>query len=342
MLPESPSSSTAIAHGAELLRAGRLVAFPTETVYGLGAHALDERAVARVFEAKGRPRFDPLIVHAADLEGIARLVVRLPPVAERLAARFWPGPLTLVLPKSALVPDLVTAGCPTVALRIPDHPVALELLRVAGIPVAAPSANLFGRISPTTAAHVADQLGDRIDLILDGGPCRVGVESTVLNLAGEVATLLRPGGTPLEEIERLIGRVQIGNSESLPPSSGLASPGTLPQHYAPRTPLFLQGASIHSATPSAGDCPGVRPTGSIGLLAFRAPTDAREFAVVEVLSRHGDLGEAAANFFAALRRLDEAGLEWIVAETFPEVGLGRALNDRLRRAAFRETGSAGG
>lgn len=322
MSPLVTASPAEIARAADRLRSGGLVAFPTETVYGLGANAFDERAVARVFEVKGRPHFDPLIVHVPEFDALLPLVAEVTSSARKLADRFWPGPLTLVLPKRPCVPDLVTAGCPTVAVRIPDHPTALELLRVAAVPVAAPSANLFGRISPTTAQHVQDQLGNAVDLILDGGPCRVGVESTVLQLGDEGPTLLRPGGVSLEEIEEVIGPVQIPATATSAASVGLLSPGTLPQHYAPRTPL-----TIGPAGTAAPDWPG-----PLGLLAFREPPEAAQYAAIEVLSRSGDLREAAAKFFAALRRLDAAGLAGIVAEPFPEHGLGRALNDRLRRA----------
>lgn len=318
-----------IARAAAILRDGGLVAFPTETVYGLGANALSERAVARVFEVKARPRFDPLIVHISSLEWLPRLTSEFPPLASLLANRFWPGPLTLVLPKTSTVPDLVTAGCPTVAIRVPDHPVALRLLRAVDLPIAAPSANPFGQISPTCAEHVREQLGSQIDLILDGGPCRVGVESTVLQITPQGPLLLRPGGTTLEEIEEMVGQVQLpGTSSTNVPVAGLVSPGTLARHYAPRTALVLR--KCETASVSEGE-PG--SSGRVGLLSLCGDEQNSEFAHVEVLSRTGDLREAAANLFAALRRLDAAGLDLIVAETFPEVGLGRALNDRLRRAA---------
>jgi L-threonylcarbamoyladenylate synthase len=329
-------SSGEISRAAEMLRAGGLVAFPTETVYGLGAHAFDERAVARIFDVKGRPRFDPLIVHVASREELARLVVDVPPAAWKLADRFWPGPLTLVLGKHADVPDLVTAGCPTVAVRIPDHEVALALLLAADLPVAAPSANLFGRISPTTAAHVLEQLGDSVDLILDGGPCRVGVESTVVQVTASGAVLLRPGGTPLEEIEAAIGKVTVPPALPVAENAALLSPGTLPQHYAPRTPLTLLGvAGDLSAVLDSQDGRTKSAPLRVGLLSFANPAVRESLAMIEVLSPSGDLCEAAANFFAALRRLDAGGLDLIVAEMFPEQGLGRALNDRLRRAAHR-------
>jgi len=318
-----------ISRAAAILRDGGLVAFPTETVYGLGANALSEPAVARVFEVKARPRFDPLIVHIARMDWIPRLTAEFSSVARRLTDRFWPGPLTLVLPKTAAVPDLVTAGGPTVAIRVPDHPVALELLRVVDLPIAAPSANPFGRISPTCAGHVRDQLGSQIDLILDGGPCRVGVESTVLQLTPQGPLLLRPGGTTLEEIEEVIGKVEVphawraGLAEQV-----LVSPGTLPRHYAPRTALALRAGETDSNWDDQ-----LGSSVRVGLLAFCPGDQTSRFAQVEVLSHTGDLREAAANFFEALRRLDAAGLDLIVADVFPEVGLGRALNDRLRRAA---------
>lgn len=314
---------------AAILRAGGLVAFATETVYGLGGLALDPRAAARIFEAKQRPRFDPLIVHVADRAQIAPLVSRVPDRFETLARRFWPGPLTLVVPKSALVPDLVTSGLPSVALRIPAHPLALELLARVGCPVAAPSANPFGRISPTCASHVADSLGDRIDYILDGGPCRVGLESTVLDLSGDRPLLLRPGGLPVEEIEQVVGPVErlssTRNESQVPSHAPLASPGLLDRHYAPTTPLVIV------ATPSR-DLPANR---RVGLLLPAPWSEPLPHAAVEVLGANGSLVEAAANFFAALRRLDALGLDTIEALPFPDEGLGRALNDRLRRAAHR-------
>ncbi len=323
------TSDLTITRAAEILHSGGLVAFPTETVYGLGANALDERAVARIFDVKSRPRFDPLIVHIADIDWIGRLADRFPSRARKLADRFWPGPLTLVLPKTTAVPDLVTAGCPTVALRIPRHPVAQALLRSADLPIAAPSANPFGRISPTSAAHVREQLGDAVDLIIDGGPCHIGIESTVVEVTEDRVVLHRFGGTTLEEIEGAVGEVIVsGPDQRRAGKSGMAAPGMLTQHYAPRTPLVLR--THEAATAAEYLTPGGART---GLLAFRERDETGLYAHVEILSPSGDLREAAANFFAALRRLDAAGLALIVAETFPETGLGRALNDRLRRAA---------
>ncbi len=306
---------------ASVLKLGGLVALPTETVYGLGANALDARAAARIFAAKERPFFDPLIVHLAEASWWPRVVLDFPPVAERLAREFWPGPLTLVLPKVAAIPDIVTAGLPSVAIRVPDHPLTREVLRLADVPVAAPSANLFGRLSPTTAEHVRQQLGDRVDLILDGGPCRVGVESTILQFHGDEVVCLRPGGVPLEEIERLIGpvgRFVPRDSDDERP----AAPGMLASHYAPRTKLTI-----------VEDVPVTPPSARAGLLVLKPTDRARGYSLIEVLSREGDLIEAASRFFQALHRLDQAGLDVILATPFPDEGLGLALNDRLRRAA---------
>ena len=317
---------TDVTHAACLLRDGKLVSFATETVYGLGANALDVNAVARVFAVKNRPHFDPLIVHIADRAWLSRLVTWWPETAERLAAKFWPGPLTLVLPKTLLVPDLVTSGLPSVAVRMPSHPLALELLRQANVPVAAPSANPFGQLSPTRSEHVADRLGDQIDYLLDGGPCSVGVESTVLLLEPDgIVRLLRPGGVALEEIEALIGSVSRPSNATID-AQAAPSPGMLPQHYAPRTPLVI-----------VDDVSKLDAFDRCGLLALQSHAAAHRFAAVEVLSPTGDLTEAAANFFAALRRLDAAQVEQIVVEPLPNRGLGVALNDRLRRAAYVRT-----
>ncbi len=306
---------------AVMLRRGGIVAFPTETVYGLGAMVFDEQAVARVFEAKQRPRFDPLIVHISGIEQLGLLVERVPEAARVLISRFWPGPLTLILPKAAGVPDLVTAGLPTVAVRMPRHPMALALIRQVGLPVAAPSANPFGRTSPTAAHHVRGPLGGRIDLVLDGGACSVGIESTILSLCGDPPVLLRPGGVAVEEIEALVGPVA-----RTPPlsSAPVSAPGMLPRHYAPRTPF-----QVWDGSETVCAHPGER----VGVLAFKKTFGAGPYAARQVLSEDGDLREAAANLFGALRRLDEQGLDRIVAEPVPNVGLGCAINDRLARAA---------
>ncbi len=317
ILPPTPE---AVREGARLLREGKLVAFPTETVYGLGADAFNPLAVARIFEVKNRPEFDPIIVHIADLAQLKELVTQVPEAAHRLIEKFWPGPLTLILPKTEKVPGIVTAGLPTVAVRMPAHPVALNLIRAADRPVAAPSANPFGYLSPTTAEHVLTQLDGKVDLILDGGPCPVGVESTVLDLTAEPPTVLRPGGLAVEDIEKVIGPVRVAAGAAGRPRS----PGQLSRHYSPRTPLVVFSGRNYPD-------PGGRRA---GLLLFRRPTQAPAgFAAVEWLSEAGDVREAAANLFAALHRLDQVGLDIIFAEAVPEVGLGRAIMDRLRKAA---------
>jgi L-threonylcarbamoyladenylate synthase len=294
------------------------VAFPTETVYGLGANAFDPRAVARVFEVKARPSFDPLIAHLAEVEGVSRVAVGADPRVARLAARFWPGPLTLVLPRQPSLPDLVTAGLDTVGVRVPDHPAARALILEAGTPLAAPSANPFGYVSPTTAAHVADQLGDRVDLILDGGPCRVGIESTILSLAVDPPLLLRPGGVAQEELESVLGQaLDVAGTPARP-----AAPGQLIRHYATRTRLLIL----------TGRASGP-PPGRVGLLAFAEAPAGATYAAVEILAPDRKGTTAAANLFAALRRLDALGLDLLLAEPCPEEGIGRAIMDRLRRCA---------
>ncbi len=310
-------TAQSVAEAARLLRDGKLVAFPTETVYGLGGDATNERAVAAIFEAKGRPEFNPLISHVLGPDEAKRFV-RWNDTADRLAARFWPGPLTLVLPRSAGSPIslLATAGLDTVAIRAPSHPVAQALIRAAGRPIAAPSANRSGAISPTRAEHVAESLGERVPLILDGGPCLVGVESTVLDLTGATPTLLRPGGATREAIEAVIGPIAV--SDAIPSGeSARKSPGQLESHYAPARPVRL-GASTVGADE--------------GLLAFGSNVPPGAMLTYN-LSPSGDLGEAAANLFAQMRLLDRPGIARIAVMPIPETGLGLAINDRLRRAA---------
>ncbi len=317
---------TDVSEAATILRQGGLVAFATETVYGLGGDARNVEAIAGIFEAKQRPHFDPLIVHLADPEQISSVVSHVPPVAQKLIDHFWPGPLTLVLPKQPDLPDLVTSGLPTVAVRVPNHPIARELIRLAGVPVAAPSANPFGRISPTTAQHVLDLLEDKIDAVLDGGPCTVGIESTVLecNDQGEVR-LLRPGGLTVEEIEAIVGPLA-GRAPTVldqhASAAAMPAPGMLAQHYAPRTPLRI-----------VEDWPQELIGEEVGILSLKPIANPERYGKVEVLSESGMLKEATANFFAAMRRLDESPVKLILAQRFPENGLGRALNDRLQRAA---------
>jgi L-threonylcarbamoyladenylate synthase len=313
----------AIHQAADIIQRGGIVAFPTETVYGLGADAFNPLAVARIFEVKRRPYFDPLIVHVANPSNVEKLVKETPSNAKKLIERFWPGPLTIVLIKEEKIPGIVTAGLPTLAIRMPNHPMALALIEESECPIAAPSANPFGYLSPTTAEHVRDQLGDQVDLVLDGGPCPVGVESTIVSFLGERPVLLRPGGVSLEEIESIIGRVEISAIEDRP-----SAPGMLPKHYAPRTPIVLDWSEKNLDRYRYKDK-------KIGLLLFQEPKDNRQYQSVEILSTNGDLREAAANLFAAIRRLDALDLDLIVAEPIPEAGLGRAIMDRLRRAASR-------
>ena len=306
------ASAEAIDRAATLLRAGRLVAFPTETVYGLGGDATNERAVAEIFAAKGRPRFNPLIVHVTSLAEAEGLAV-FNAASLRAAAQFWPGPLSLVLPRrsDSGVSLLASAGLDTIAIRVPAHPIVLTLLRETGRPIAAPSANRSGQVSPTEAAHVAEELGRDIALILDGGPTPVGLESTVLDLSGETPALLRPGAVTIEQLTGLLGPI------ATPTSGRVMSPGMLASHYAPSLPVRLAATEAR---------PGE------ALLAF-GPDAPPGFAQILWLSRSGDLAEAAANLFAMLRRLDRPSFTGIAVMPIPEHGLGRAINDRLRRAA---------
>lgn len=290
-----------IERAAALIRAGRLVAFPTETVYGLGANALDAQAVARIFSAKQRPRTSPVIVHVDSIEMARGLALEWPPAAETLARRYWPGPLTLVLAKQPCIPDIVTSGLPTVGLRMPAHPLALELIRAAGVPIAAPSANRFTGLSPTLAEHVARSLAD---FVLDGGPARVGIESTVLSLAGTPA-ILRPGVIPLPEIEALIGPLQT----AAPGPEGVhPAPGMHPRHYRPITPLYLISPQ---AEPPAGK-------GAWLKIGSGMPADPLAY---------------AAALYQKLHELDAQGLDWIAVEPPPDTPEWAGVLDRLRRAA---------
>lgn len=307
---------------AQLLRDGALVAFPTETVYGLGGDATNGLAVAGIYAAKGRPSFNPLISHVPDLAA-ARLHGVFEPLAELLAERFWPGPLTLVVPAvvGPVVSDLATAGLPTIALRVPGSDIARALLQRVGRPVVAPSANLSGHVSPTSAAHVLADLDGRIDAVIDGGPTLVGVESTVVAVAGGVATLLRPGGVTRAMLEAVLGGALAEASEAGQADPGRpASPGMLASHYAPNARVRLQAEVVH-----AGE----------GLLTFGGarPAGCENAALTVDLSENGDLAEAAANLFGALRRLDAAAVVAIAVVPLPEADLGEAINDRLRRAA---------
>lgn len=320
----SPSLHS-IREAADLLRRGGLVAFPTETVYGLGANALDAAAVARIYEAKGRPAYNPLIVHVVDRNAADRVVERWSNAAERLAEAFWPGPLTLVLPKKSVVPDSVTAGLPTVAVRVPSHPVAHALLAAADLPVAAPSANRSMMLSPTTAAHVARSLGPEVDLLLDAGPTPVGIESTVIDLTRDAPMLLRPGMISLTRLESVLGgpvaEVDAGRNGEAP----RASPGMLDRHYAPRAELVLapyeRTRSLIIEMAAAGRRVGallIGPAPAHGVIVQQMPSTADEY---------------AARLFDALHQLDDAGVDIIVAERVPQAPEWAGVRDRLERAA---------
>jgi L-threonylcarbamoyladenylate synthase len=311
----------AVESAVYLLSGGYPVALPTETVYGLAAWATNPSAVLRIFNVKDRPSFDPLIVHLPDpgwMDGVAAIPKGDRALVDKLVRKFWPGPLTLVLPKKDLIPDVVTSGLPTVAVRISAHPVFQAVIRSFGQPLAAPSANRFGRISPTTAQHVMEELGGKIHLIVDGGPATHGVESTVITLREESIWILRNGPITADDLRPFAETVAVATRGTLP-----NAPGQLKSHYAPQTPLRLLGM-------------GERPVGEVGrrvgLLAW-CGAEEHDFAAVEILSRKGDLKEAAATLFAKLRQLDHAKLDRIVAEPVPEKGLGIAINDRLRKAA---------
>jgi L-threonylcarbamoyladenylate synthase len=338
--PEAPDPA-GLTRAAECLRRGGLVAFPTETVYGLGVHALDRAAVRRLFAAKGRPADDPLIVHVSDLDRMHELVLEIPDAARQLAARFWPGPLTMVVPRSPRVPDEVTAGMPTVAIRVPAHPVARALLAAAGLPIAAPSANLFSRPSPTRASHVLDDLAGRIDLVVDGGPTQVGVESTVLDLSGDVPTILRPGAVSLDMLRAILPRVERRAADA-PASGAMPSPGLLERHYSPRAPLTVyDGADavvrlVHDA------CAALAQGQRLGIMAAdedrsalsEVARDGSRAAIAYLGSEH-DLTTVASRLYAAMRELDSSGVDRLLARGFPgEDGLAVAVRDRLRRAGI--------
>ena len=340
--PETPDSVTLL-RAAECLRGGGLVAFPTETVYGLGVHALDPVAVRRLFAAKGRPATDPLIVHIDDIGRMDALVTAIPDVARQLAARFWPGPLTMVLPRSSRVPDEVTAGLNTVAIRVPAHPVARALLAAAGIPVAAPSANLFSRPSPTRASHVLDDLSGRIDIVVDGGSTQVGVESTVLDVSGDVPTILRPGAVSLRMLRELLPCVE-QRSPDVSAAGAMPSPGLLERHYSPRAPLIVYDGESHETVARLvrDACTSLTAGLQVGIMAAdedRAALAAERLesrATVVYLGSERDLATVASRLYAAMRELDATGVARILTRNFPgDDGLAAALRDRLRRAGVR-------
>lgn len=309
--------ASSILKAVHLLKNGELVAFPTETVYGLGADAFNPYAVAKIFEVKGRPKFDPLIVHIDNKEWLSEIAIEIPESARKLIDRFWPGPMTLILKKSDIIPDIVTSGLPTVGIRFPSHPVAKKLIEALGRPIAAPSANPFGYISPTKALHVAHMLKNRIKLVLDGGSSVYGIESTIISFQNEHTFINRHGAISLEEIKEITGEVKSKEA----PLDKCESPGMLPYHYSPLTPLKIIDSTEEIEKESSG------------FLAFRRPVKPVLSKYVKILSESGDLREAASNFFSYLIELDQKGVEIIYAEKVPEKGLGRAIMERLKKAS---------
>ncbi len=312
----------ALSQAVTLLKQGDVVAFPTETVYGLGASVFNAKAVARIFEVKQRPSFDPLIVHIAHISDLAKLTTSVDERIHRLAECFWPGPLTLVLPKHPRVPDIVTAGLDTVAVRIPAHPDARALIEALGEPIAAPSANPFSYVSPTQAQHVQEQLGNAIELILDGGASQVGLESTILSLVEESSVILRPGFVTAEDLRSVLGDVPLRRISTDKPSA----PGQLSKHYATQTPLVLWRPN--EALP--------KDLSDQAYLGFQGPIPSGNWAHSVLLSAEGNFPEAAAALFAVLRALDGQGFKQIIAECMPEKGLGIAIMDRLQRCAVNK------
>ena len=348
--------NTPIQTAKHFLENGKVVGIPTETVYGLAGNALNEDAILEIFKVKNRPFFDPLIVHTNSVERVQDYVSEFPIKAQQLAKAFWPGPLTLLLPKKSIIPDLITSGLERVAIRIPNHPLTLSLLESLDFPLAAPSANPFGYISPTSAAHVEAQLGDKISYILDGGECQVGIESTIIGFENDEIIVYRLGGVSVDEIERIVGKVIVMNHSSSNPTA----PGMVKSHYAPRKRLAI----VNSGTPpgqqsivdsqqskiSSPQSNVQRPTSNvhnptsnvhspqsrIGFLAFQNLSNQFVIENQLVLSPSGSFEEAAKNLFAYLRLLDSMEIDVIFAELLPEIGLGRAINDRLKRAAAKD------
>jgi L-threonylcarbamoyladenylate synthase len=312
-------TGTDISIARELLKKGDLVAVPTETVYGLAGNALQASSVARIFEVKNRPSFDPLIVHISDFQQLSRYVMHVPVQAERLAKEFWPGPLTLLLKKRSIIPDLVTSGLDTVGIRCPNHPITQNLLKTIDFPLAAPSANPFGFISPTTAGHVNEQLGSKIKYILDGGACAIGIESTIVGFENNKTIVHRLGGISVETLEKIVGDVEMASTSSLSPKT----PGQLKSHYAPTKKMFT--ADLETAV-------GMIDLDRVALLSFSMDYKATHQVI---LSPSGNVTEAAKNLFGALRQLDKMPVELILAELVPDEGIGRAINDRLRRASAK-------
>lgn len=311
-----------IEKAARFLRTGETVAIPTETVYGLAANAYDASAVAKIFEAKNRPFFDPLIVHTHALDEVYRLVKEIAPPLLALAQKFWPGPLTLLLPKKDIIPDIVTAGLPNVGIRIPHQAATLELLKQLDFPIAAPSANPFGYVSPTTAQHVYDQLNGKIPYILDGGECKVGLESTIVGMQNNELTIFRIGGLSIENIEEIVGKVNVNIHHGDNP----AAPGMLSSHYATHKPIIIGNINENLIKFKAN---------KIGIISFKNQFSEIDAKYCFTLSVNGSLNEAAQHLFAAMRALDNSDIEIILTEAFPDEGLGKAINDRLKRASYK-------
>ncbi len=314
------SKDTTVA--AQLLINGEVIGIPTETVYGLAANAFNKNSVLKIFEVKNRPFFDPLIVHTHSIEKIKEFADDIPGKLMQLMMRFSPGPITILVKKKDIIPDIVTSGLDQVGIRIPNHPLTLSLLRQLDFPLCAPSANPFGFVSPTTAQHVIDQLGDKIPMVLDGGECKVGLESTIVGMEGDRVVLYRLGGLSVEEIENTIGKVEIQINDSSNPKA----PGMLSAHYAPTLPLFL------------GDVPKLYSEFEgkrVGLISLQNEFAHLKFSSKKILSPSGDIAEAAANLFAALRSFSAENTDVILAAYFPDMGLGRAINDRLKRASVK-------
>lgn len=306
----------------ESLMKGELVAIPTETVYGLAANATDDEALRKIYALKNRPFYNPLILHIHSVKQLSSIAEDIPDAALKLADAFWPGPLTLVLKKQAAISNVVTSGKDTVAVRMPDHPLTLELLSLLDFPLAAPSANPFGQISPTSAKHVYDYFGETIEVILDGGECQKGIESTIVGFENDIPVLYRLGSISLDDIQRVVGEVLMFNQES---DTEIKSPGMLASHYAPRTATYL--------TQDVTSLLSLHSNKKIGLLLFQNTVENAEVAACEVLSISGDFEEAARNLYAAMHRLDNLNLDVIIAQKLPNVGLGKSINDRLTRAS---------
>ena len=312
--------STDIHKAKTILEKNELVAIPTETVYGLAGNIYNETAIKKIFKTKKRPLFNPLIVHIHDKKQLQEIAIEIPEKAQQLANAFWPGSLTLVLKKNSTVPDIITAGKDTVAVRVPNHPLTLELLKSLDFPLAAPSANPFGSISPTTAQHVADYFPNDLQLVLDGGNCQNGIESTIIGFENKEPVLYRLGSLSVEEIEAVIGKIQIKNNNEKSPNA----PGMLSRHYAPKTKTILVKNVVDELK--------FHPNKKIGVLLFQNLITNPIITSTEILSEKGDLKQAMSNLYAAMHRLDKQNLDIIIAEKFPENDLGKSINDRLQRA----------